>query len=127
MKKFILSAILAVPFIINTQLWAQDNIQLALTCETPRQNYFLQIAKNSVSFMLPIYENGKVARRFPASSSSLINSIHGKNALLITTYFETKRFKIFINLEHQGFEGSTISVRSRDGHEMTSPLSCQKL
>lgn len=106
---------------------AQDVGTLSLTCETPRQSYIFQVQEESVSFMLPIYDKGKISRRFPASNAATIASVRGQEALEVITYFETRRFKIFVDLKNESFEGSTVSIRTRDGHEMTSPLTCEKL
>lgn len=113
--------------LMNISALAEDREQLSLRCETQRQSYIFQVQQKSVSFMLPIYEKGKIARRFPASNASVINHIRGRDALEVVTYFETRRFKIYIDLKNENFEGSTVSIRTRNGHEMTCPINCQPL
>lgn len=101
--------------------------QLPLKCQTSGQSYILHIQQNTVSFMLPVYREGRVSKRLPASSSFITNKVQGQDALEIVTYFETRRFKVFLNLKNENYKASTVSIRTRSGHETSLPITCQEL
>lgn len=102
-----------------------DLKNVVLNCETPGQNYVFQIKEKQVDFMLPMYTKGQITSRFPASSSAFSGPNSTEYIREIITYFETKRFKILIDTENDSFSKSSLTIRSRDGHEMTCPLTCR--
>lgn len=128
MKKLKLLAFSALLFIgVNNQSKGSPSNTTALVCEMPAQNYVFQIEGQQVRFMLPIYENGKIQRRFPASVSTSTRSNNKPGTLEIVSYFENKRFKFSLMVKNKNFQDSTVSIRTRDGHEMICPLNCRPL
>lgn len=65
--------------------------------------------------------------RTPASIPTLINRLQGQT-LTQVTYIQGQRHRIFLeNVFDLENSSNTLSLRSKQGHEMTYPLNCQNI
>ncbi len=97
--------------IITTTTWAMN-----IRCETPRQNVVLKIENNRL----------KIDGRFPAETMIQRSKDRGDSKTMIFHVSGDKHTLHIANKNSPSELDDYINIKSRQGHEITYPINCQK-
>ena len=98
----------------NISIFASN---INVVCETPRQNIVIKVSDNKL----------KIGGRFPAEAIAQRTRFRGNS---VSKIFYVAGDKHTLHLEDTtSFSSSTdyISIRNKQGHEMTYPVTCTEL
>ncbi len=103
-------------------LFLSTQVLASITCTTPRESKVLVIKKTGVSLSSPYFD--KINRGL-ASSSSVRTKLTAKGFTKVI-FIEGDKHTIHVENKNQFSEvNDYLVIRSKVGHEMTYPLTCQ--
>ncbi len=87
-----------------------------LRCETPRQNVVIKIENNKL----------KIDGRFPAETIVQRSKVQGQSKTMIFHAGGDKHTLHIANKDKPSELSDYINIKSRQGHEITYPVNCEK-